>query len=178
MRSPPPRGEGGSIRHFYLDSCTHARYSVSAEKCYLPPKRFLPEGQDPPVKASQFNWPEKNSRNFATPQLFSPWNDVWAMTAEIPYWWRVTIQIWEVHFLTTSVNFDKCPCSYSKTNRRKPLHSLTINSLNSFQYTVYKEELWRSGFFFCCFWYFQMLQSSWRLLWSNKQRRNLRLVRS
>ena len=62
MRSPPPRGGGGgSIRHFYLDSCTHARYSVSAEKCYLPPKRFLPEGQDPPVKASQFSWPEKRA---------------------------------------------------------------------------------------------------------------------
>ena len=22
------------------------------------------------------------------PSLFSPWNDVWAATAEIPYWWR------------------------------------------------------------------------------------------
>ena len=161
------------IRHFYLDSCTHARYSVWAEKCYLPPNRFLPEGHDAPVKASQFSWPEKNSRNFATPQLVSPWNDVWATTAEIPYWWRVTIQIWEVHFLTTSVNFDKCPCSYSKTNRRKPLHSLTINSLNSFQYTVYKEELWMSRIFF--FGYFQMLQNSRRMLWSNKQRKNLQV---
>ena len=81
-------------------------------------------------------------------------------------------QIWEVHFLTRSVNFDKCPCSYSNTNRRIPLHSLTINSLNSFQYTVYKEELWMSSFF-SFFWYFQMLQSSWRMLWSNKQRGNL-----
>ena len=61
---------------------------------------------------------------------------------------RHSIQIWEVHFLTTSVNFDKCPCSYSKTNRRIPLHSLTINSLNSFQHTVYKEELWMSSFFY------------------------------
>ena len=52
----------GPIRHFYVDSCTHARYSVSAENCYLPPKRFLPEGQNPPVKASQFSWPEKTAK--------------------------------------------------------------------------------------------------------------------
>ena len=37
-----------------------------------------------------------NSRHFTTPQLVSPRNDVWEMNAEIPYWWRVTIQIWVV----------------------------------------------------------------------------------
>ena len=38
----------------------------------------------------------ENIRHFATPPLVSPWNDVWETSAEIPYWWRVTIQIWVV----------------------------------------------------------------------------------
>ena len=33
---------------------------------------------------------------FATVPLVSPRNDVWETTAEIPYWWRVTTQIWVV----------------------------------------------------------------------------------
>ena len=31
---------------------------------------------------------------FATPTVVSPPNDVWEARAEIPYWWRVTTQIW------------------------------------------------------------------------------------
>ena len=38
----------------------------------------------------------KNSRHLVTPSLVSPRNDVWAMTAEIPYWWHVTAQSWIV----------------------------------------------------------------------------------
>ena len=38
----------------------------------------------------------ENIRHFATPPLVSPRNDVWETSAEIPYWWRVTIQIWVV----------------------------------------------------------------------------------
>ena len=38
----------------------------------------------------------ENRRLFTTPPLVSPRNDVWATSAEIPYWWRVTTQIWEV----------------------------------------------------------------------------------
>ena len=37
-----------------------------------------------------------NSYNFATPALVSTRNDVWETTAEIPYWWPVTTQIWVV----------------------------------------------------------------------------------
>ena len=38
----------------------------------------------------------ENSRHLATlPLLFTP-NDVWETRAEIPYWWRVTTQIWAV----------------------------------------------------------------------------------
>ena len=36
----------------------------------------------------------ENSRHLATPPLVSPPNDVWETSAEIPYWWRVTSQIW------------------------------------------------------------------------------------
>ena len=35
----------------------------------------------------------ENSRHFAKLPLVSPRNDVWETNAEIPYWWRVTIQI-------------------------------------------------------------------------------------
>ena len=41
----------------------------------------------------------EKSRHFATPPLVSPRNDVWEMNAEIPYWWRVTTQIWEVFLI-------------------------------------------------------------------------------
>ena len=37
-----------------------------------------------------------NSGHLATPPLVSPRNDVWETSAEIPYWWRVTTQIWVV----------------------------------------------------------------------------------
>ena len=38
----------------------------------------------------------ENSRHFAASPLVSPQNDVWETTAEIPYWWRITTQIWVV----------------------------------------------------------------------------------
>jgi len=37
-----------------------------------------------------------NSRHFVTPLPVSPRNDVWERSAEIPYWWCVTTQIWVV----------------------------------------------------------------------------------
>ena len=40
----------------------------------------------------------ENSRHLATLPLVSPQNDVWVTSesVEIPYWWRVTTQIWVV----------------------------------------------------------------------------------
>ena len=38
----------------------------------------------------------ENSRHLATPLLVSPPNDFWETSAEIPYWWRITTQIWVV----------------------------------------------------------------------------------
>ena len=43
---------------------------------------------------SNVHW--ENRRHFATPPTVCPRNDVWATSAEIPYWWRVTTQIWVV----------------------------------------------------------------------------------
>ena len=43
---------------------------------------------------STFRVAWENSRHLATLQLVSPPNDVWETSAEIPYWWRVTIKIW------------------------------------------------------------------------------------
>ena len=34
----------------------------------------------------------ENSRHLATPSLVSPRNDVWGTSAEIPYWWRLTLK--------------------------------------------------------------------------------------
>ena len=41
----------------------------------------------------------ENSWHLATPSLVSPWKDVWETSAEIPYWWPVTIQIWVVFLI-------------------------------------------------------------------------------
>ena len=35
----------------------------------------------------------EKSQHFATPPQACPQNEVWGMSAEIPYWWRVTTQI-------------------------------------------------------------------------------------
>ena len=42
----------------------------------------------------------ENSRHFTTPLLGSLRNDVWEKSAEIPYLWRVTTQIWEVRLIS------------------------------------------------------------------------------
>ena len=47
-------------------------------------------------KTSNWRIAWENSRHLATLPLVSPPNDVWETSAEIPYWWRVTTQIWEV----------------------------------------------------------------------------------
>ena len=38
----------------------------------------------------------ENRRHLATPPLVFPRHGVWGTSAEIPYWWRVTTQIWVV----------------------------------------------------------------------------------
>ena len=38
----------------------------------------------------------ENSQHFTMSSLVSAQNDVWAMTAEILYWWHVTTKIWVV----------------------------------------------------------------------------------
>ena len=38
----------------------------------------------------------ENSRHLPTLPLVSPPNDVWEKSAEIPFWWRVSTQIWDV----------------------------------------------------------------------------------
>ena len=44
----------------------------------------------------------ENSQHLATLPLLSPPNDVWETRAEIPYWWRVTTQIWVVLLMAVS----------------------------------------------------------------------------
>ena len=40
--------------------------------------------------------PQKNSLPFVKSPLISPRNDVGETSTEIPYWWRVTIEVWVV----------------------------------------------------------------------------------
>jgi len=44
--------------------------------------------------SSNMNLAWENSQHFAMPPLVSTWNDVWATSTEIPYWWCVTTQIY------------------------------------------------------------------------------------
>ena len=41
----------------------------------------------------------ENSRHSATLPLVFPRNDVWETSAEIPYWWRVSTQVWVVFLI-------------------------------------------------------------------------------
>ena len=41
---------------------------------------------------SELAW--ENSRHLPMLQLVSPPNDVWEMSTETPYWWRLTTQMW------------------------------------------------------------------------------------
>ena len=50
----------------------------------------------------------QNSRHLATPALVSTRNDVWETSAEIPYWWRVSTQIWVVKPLIESTTRQIC----------------------------------------------------------------------
>ena len=45
-------------------------------------------------KSMRLAW--ENSWHLVTPPLVSSPNDVWEMSAEIPYWWHITTQIWVV----------------------------------------------------------------------------------
>ena len=46
----------------------------------------------------------QNSRHFASTPLVSPRSDVWETSAEIPYWWPVTIHIWVVLLIGGTTN--------------------------------------------------------------------------
>ena len=50
----------------------------------------------------------QTSRHLATPPVVFPPNDVWETSAEIPYWWRVTTQIWVVKPLIESTTRQIC----------------------------------------------------------------------
>ena len=49
-----------------------------------------------PVWEARTEPAQENSRYFATTLLVSLRNDVWGTSAEIPFWWQVTTQIWVV----------------------------------------------------------------------------------
>ena len=82
----------------------------------------------------------ENSRHLATlPLVVSPPNDVWEKNAEIPYWWRVTIQTWVVLWLVES-NFPR-----GTTNQE---HYLDLGSDASSVWNFYarfSDVIWRGN---------------------------------
>ena len=71
------------------------------------------------------------------PPLFPLRNNVWEMTKEIPYWWRVTTQIWKwkvFAFLATATMFSSTKC----INQIQGLFKTTIKIQDLFK--IY--ELW------------------------------------
>ena len=50
----------------------------------------------------------ENSRHFAAQPLVSPRIDDWETSAEIPYWWRVTTQIWVVLLSGRGTGWEIC----------------------------------------------------------------------
>ena len=56
----------------------------------------------------------KNSRHFTTPTLVSPRIDIWEMSAEIRYWWRVTTRIWVVLL----IGWSKFPTRHDQSEAR------------------------------------------------------------
>ena len=56
----------------------------------------------------------ENSRHLAMLPLVSPPNDVWETSAEIPYWWRITTQIWVVTRHQYGISVPVCQTSFHR----------------------------------------------------------------
>ena len=73
----------------------------------------------------------ENSRHFTTPTLVSPRNDAWWTSKEIPYWWRVTTQIW----VMLLIGWSKFPTRLNQSEalpRSGKWHLISIKLLRSF----------------------------------------------
>ena len=76
-----------------LSKMCHFQMRWSISLALIPREKMTDYSWDSPVHV-HVAW--VNSRHFVTPLPVSPRNDVWETSAEIPYWWRVTTQIWVV----------------------------------------------------------------------------------
>ena len=73
----------------------------------------------------------ETSGHLATLPLVSPRNDVWEMSAEIPYWWRVTTQIW----VKLPIGWSKIPIAAQPIialTRSGWWHAISMEFLRSF----------------------------------------------
>ena len=77
-------------------------FATSETRSKLGWVNFRKDFQDCYYRDREKNWPMadwlawENSQHFATPSLAFLWNDIWETGTEIPYWWRITTQIWVV----------------------------------------------------------------------------------
>ena len=61
--------------------------------------KFFERNQESGLRCLTVAW--ENSQHLVVLPLVSPPHDIWEMSAEIPYWWRVTTQIWIVPLIGT-----------------------------------------------------------------------------
>ena len=59
-------------------------------------KAMVSKCKNSSLHSNQNSLARENSRHLVTPQLVSPRNDVWQTSAEIPFFWLVTPQMWVV----------------------------------------------------------------------------------
>ena len=87
----------------WTENCKYI-FTVSPPRCRAwPTLNFTDQHQQ--LTNEILGW--ENSRHFATPPLISPRNDVWETSAEIPYWWSVTTQIFGLCFWLVEVRHDQ-----------------------------------------------------------------------
>ena len=86
-------------QHFSLDEKKGRARLVCLYRCFYFTPRILRVRWVTVSSLMDLTW--ENNREFAT-----RWYDVWGMNAKIPYWWRVTTQIWVVLL----IGWSKFPC--------------------------------------------------------------------
>ena len=105
----------------------------------------------------------KDSRQFATSPLVSPWNDWndgWETSEEIPYWWRVTSQIREVLL----IGWSKFPTRHNQLEALPRFawavtrHQYGISSFTVSQTSICGEWVMASRNFGCCLSFFKKRQ--------------------
>ena len=97
----------------------------------------------------------ENSRHFTTPTLVSPRNDAWWTSKEIPYWWRVTTQIW----VMLVIGWSKFPTRLYQSEplpRSGKWYVISMELLRSFLNVISRGNQWQRREMSAVFWGFSI----------------------